>query len=84
MGGKRAQNVGVQKRGRKTKASCRRKKLAPFLNVKMARPRMVHQKLNAIWTREQCTTPKIHRRDIPGSAADVEGVVMTDEGVAAE
>ena len=25
MGGKRAQNVGVQKRGWKTKASCRRK-----------------------------------------------------------
>ena len=30
MGDKRAQNVGAQKRGRKTKASCRRKKLAPF------------------------------------------------------
>ena len=25
MGGERVQNVGVQKRGRKTKASCRRK-----------------------------------------------------------
>ena len=58
-------------------------KLAPFLNAKMAGPRMVHQKLNVIWTRGQCTT-LIHRRDIPASAADVEEVVMTEEGVAAE
>ena len=30
MGGKHAQNVGVQERGRKTKASCRRKISAFF------------------------------------------------------
>ena len=83
MGGKRVQNVGsgVQKRGRKTK----KKKLAPFFErengwAKNGTPK----KLNVKWTREQCTTLKIHRRDVPASVADVEGVVMTEEGVAAE
>ena len=46
-----------RKGGRKQRPAAE-EKLAPFLNMKMAGPKMVHQKLNVKWTREQCTTLK--------------------------